>query len=138
MDSRKYLNLSYKVTWRESMDSCKIPQRESKWILALGCEFLTLWKKNACPHLSLDTIHYHQINSSGLEVVESWKEQCFPSPKIVTHVRHFILWSEGIISYYDQPLHFIWLCFFSHFQSAMFYEVSGHICNLENMFLCCG
>ena len=42
MDSRKYFSLSYKVIWRESMDSCKIPLGESKWILALGREFLTL------------------------------------------------------------------------------------------------
>ena len=38
MDSRKYFSLSYKVIWRESMDSCKIPLGDSKWILALGCE----------------------------------------------------------------------------------------------------
>ena len=42
MDSGKYFDLSYKVLWRESMDSCKIPLGESKWILALDCEFLTL------------------------------------------------------------------------------------------------
>ena len=42
MDSCKYFGLSYKAIWCESMDSCKIPLGESKWILALGCEFLTL------------------------------------------------------------------------------------------------
>ena len=31
MDSRKYLSLSYKVIWQESVDSCKIPLRESTW-----------------------------------------------------------------------------------------------------------
>ena len=38
----KYFSLSYKVIWWESMNSCKIPLGESKWILALGHEFLTL------------------------------------------------------------------------------------------------
>ena len=38
----KYFSLPYQVIWRESMDSCKIPRGESKWILALGREFLTL------------------------------------------------------------------------------------------------
>ena len=42
MDSCKYFSLSYKVIWRESMDSCKIPMGESKWILVLAREFLTL------------------------------------------------------------------------------------------------
>ena len=42
MDSRKYFSSSYIVIWGESMDSCKILMRESKWILALGREFLTL------------------------------------------------------------------------------------------------
>ena len=45
MDLVKYLSLSYKVLWRESMDSCKIPLGESRWILALGCKFVTLKDK---------------------------------------------------------------------------------------------
>ena len=32
MDCRKYFSSSYKVIWQESMDSCKIPLRESKWL----------------------------------------------------------------------------------------------------------
>ena len=36
---------SYKVISWESMDSCKIPLGESKWILAICCKFLTLAQK---------------------------------------------------------------------------------------------
>ena len=42
MDSRKFISLSYKVIWQESMDSCKILLGEFKWILAPDSEFLTL------------------------------------------------------------------------------------------------
>ena len=42
IDSCKYFSLSYKVIWQESMDFCKISLGESRWILTLGCKFLTL------------------------------------------------------------------------------------------------
>ena len=42
MDSHKYFDSSYKVIWQKLMDSCKIPLGESKWILTLGREFMTL------------------------------------------------------------------------------------------------
>ena len=48
---QQYFSLSYNVIWRESMDSCKIPLGESKWILALGYEFLTLLSIKFCWNL---------------------------------------------------------------------------------------
>ena len=41
MDSCKYSDCLTKI-WRESMNSSKFLLGESKWILALGCKFLTL------------------------------------------------------------------------------------------------
>ena len=35
----------------------------------------------------------------------------------------------------DQPLYSLWWCFYSQSQSAMFFEVAGHIRDLENKFL---
>ena len=47
MDSHKYFSLSYKVIWQESVDFCKIPLGESKWILInISVYHIKLYGKN--------------------------------------------------------------------------------------------
>ena len=63
----------------------------------------------------------------------SWVN-CFPSPEIFTHVKRFVLRTEDFISYW-YPAAVTPSGGVSQFQRAMFFEVAGHIRDLENKFL---
>ena len=69
MDSRNYFRSSYKVMWQESMDSCRIPLGESKWILALCCKFLTLpWCSWVKTRRALSNIVIVQCHKESIHV----------------------------------------------------------------------